>query len=287
MAGTGTEAAPAEPLPLSSYIAQMRLEFETVDGITTGRLPVVPALCRAPGLVRVGALTTLADCVAGYAALGAFDMAWMGTSELAIHGPFRPAAGAVAVATGRLLKRRRTGGVFEVIVDDEAGGAGRGDRPGPLATATATLTLLSRQPGTKLGSAITRQAVDADTVRAIRSLEDLVRPRPLPGGGLFLHLSDNIRNSWQVLSGGITALLAELAAESAASDALGRPCVVDGLGLHFLAPGRVGPIEARAEVVSRFGGDPTAAVHLRVRLTDAGAEDREVMAASATARPLG
>ena len=134
---------PQTPRPLGSYIAQMGMHFASADGVTTGHLPVVGALCRAPGLVRIGALTVLADCVAGFDALSAFDMAWVGTSELAVHGPFRATAASEIVATGRLLKRRRTGGVFEVAIHDADSASGTPERP--LATATATLSLLSQQ----------------------------------------------------------------------------------------------------------------------------------------------
>jgi acyl-coenzyme A thioesterase PaaI-like protein len=282
MAETDTDPHTSEPV--GSYIAQMGLRFESADGVTTGRLPVVPALCRATGLVRIGALTILADCVAGFDALSAFDMAWVGTSELAVHGPFRETAAGEIVATGRLLKRRRTGGVFEVTVHD--GGTGPGGHDRPLATATTTLSLLGQQTGTKVGAAIAEHVGAHAAVSAVRSLDQLVRPERLVGGGLRLAITGNVRNSWQVLSGGIAALLAELAAESAAEAVLGGPWVVDGLGLHFLAPGRVGPIEARAEVVSAPGEGGPPVAHLRVRLTDAGAGGRQIVAASATARPL-
>lgn len=274
--GTGTSR------PLGSYIAQMGLGFEPGDGHTTGRLPVAAALCRAPGLLRIGALTVLADCVAGFDVLSAFDMAWVGTSELAIHGPFRATTAEQVTATCRLLKRRRTGGVFEVTVGDQD----RADGP-PLATATATLSLLSQQRGTKLGTAIAEHRHTPDSVDRATSLDQVIHPEPLAGGGLGLRVTDNVRNSWQVLSGGIAALLAELAAESAAETAFGGPWAVDGLGLHFLAPGRVGPVEARAEVVSGPGPGGPPVAHLRVRLSDDGAGGRQIVVATATARPLG
>ena len=278
MAGTDTTTAE----PPGSYIAQMGLRFEPGEGHTRARLDVIPALCRAPGLVRIGVLTVLADCVAGFDALSAFDMAWVGTSELAIAGPFCSAGSGEVVADARLLKRRRTGGVFSVTVRD----AGPGPGGGPLASATATLSLLSQQPGTKLGSAIAQHPGAQGRAAPAASLDELIRPEPVDGGGLRLAITDNVRNSWQVLSGGIAALVAELAAESAAGAALGGAWLVDGLGLHFLAPGRLGPIEARAEVLSGPGPGRAPVAHLGVRLTDAGADGRLIVAASATARPL-
>jgi len=268
--------------PVGSYIRQLQLAFETTDGVTTGRLPVHPALCSAPGLVRIGALTILADCVAGFDALSAFDMAWVGTSELGIHGPFGTVVGDEIIATGRLLKQRKSGGVFEISMRD----SGRRDGHGPLATATVTLSLLSQQRGSKLDSAIAEHTGQLAPVTPLTSLSDVLEPRSLPGRGLALELTDNVRNSWQVLSGGVAALLTELAAQEAAAEALGGHCIVDGLSLHFLAPGRSGPVEARADVLAaqtdRNGIAPGTA-HLSVRLTDAGAEDRLIVAATATA----
>jgi acyl-coenzyme A thioesterase PaaI-like protein len=276
---------PTKTEPIGSYIRQLGLSFSTADGVTQGRLPVHNRLFGAPGLPRIGVLTILADCVAGFDALSAFDMAWVGTSELGIHGPFAPMEGDEVVATGRLLKRRKNGGVFVVTLRDDE----KKETDPPLATATVTLSLLSQQAGTKLDSAINKHIDELSSVQPLRTLADLIDPRMRNDGTLELRLTDNVRNSWRVLSGGVSALLAELAAQRAADVALGGPSMVDGLALHFLAPGRVGPVQARAEVLSAQTNAEAIApgkAHLSFSLTDAGADDREVVVGTATAHRL-
>ena len=85
--------------------------------------------------------------------------------------------------------------------------------------------------------------------------------------------------------GGIVTLLCEVEAERMAGLAAGRACRVEGLGMHFLSPGRIGPIVARATLLTDTPGEGSS--HLRVRVHDAGAGDRLIAAASATARPSG
>jgi acyl-coenzyme A thioesterase PaaI-like protein len=271
--------------PVGSYIRRLGLEFSTTDGVTIGRLPVHPALFSSPGLLRIGILTTLADCVAGFDALSAFEMAWIATSELGIHGPFRPVAGDQVIATARLVKRRKTGGVYQVTMTDRPGDP----RHPPIASATVTLSLLGQQNGTKLDSAIAAHVEELAAVSPLQHLSDLIEPVPLDGGGLRLFMTDSVRNSWRVLSGGVSSLLAELAAEERATAVTGGPCVVDGLHLQFLAPGRDGPIEARAEILSvqSLAEDiGQGKVHLSFLLTDRGADHRELVAGTATAHRL-
>jgi acyl-coenzyme A thioesterase PaaI-like protein len=218
----------------------------------------------------------LADCVSGYRAVRDFDGAWLGTSELAVHGPFREADDPV-VARAELLRRRKSGAVYEVTMVS-------GPDAELLAEATVTMALLSRQGERKL------PRVDGPFPRPVEepleSLGDLV---DLDEGGTGagetrLTVTDAVRNSWGVVAGGIVTLLTEVEAERRAGMATGSPCRVDGLGMHFLAPGRSGPIIARATLLGDGWGDGSS--HLRVRVHDAGDGDRLIAAASATARPI-
>lgn len=253
-----------------SYIVRMGLAFSAQDGNVTGRLPHSPGLCASDGRVRLGALAALSDCLVGYRAVDDFAGAWIGTSELAIFGPSGLAPAGVE-ATADLLRRRRRGAVYQV-----------GARAGTdtLAVATVTLGLLSRQGEPKVPATVTGPT--AGEPGPLGSLSDLLALELVPGGGgTALPLGAGVRNSWGVVAGGIIALLAESEAERAAGCLLDVPCAVEGLVLHFLAPGRAGPLEARAE---RLGpaGNP---VHLQVRVVDAGA-DRLVATAGAVVVPV-
>ena len=274
MTGDPPGGSAGGPRAADTYVGRMGLSFSTVDGRTSGRLPHSPALCSSGGRLRLGAMAVLADCLSGYRALGDFEGAWVGTSELAIHGPPPRTPGGVE-ATADLLGRRRRGAVYEVTVrvgDD------------PVAVATVTLGLLSRQGEPKVPSTITGKEPPDGPPGNLGSLEDLLHLEPAgEGGGTSLQLDDGVRNSWGVVAGGVLALVAEVEAERVANALWPVPCAVEALGLHFLAPGRVGPIVARATLLAPGRrDDPTGATHLVVRMLDAGADGRLVASASAS-----
>jgi acyl-coenzyme A thioesterase PaaI-like protein len=252
----------------------MGLTFATDDGSATGTLRQSAALWSPGGFPRLSALATLADCVAGYRAVQDFEGAWLGTSELAAHGPFRPTHDDV-VAVAELLRRRRSGAVYEVTVRS-------GPTAAPVAAATVTLALLSRQGERRIPTGAIRPAdVPAPP---LASIDDLLTLEHLDTE-THLAVTDGIRNSWGVVAGGMLTMLVEAAAERSASSATGCDCRVESLGMHFLAPGRVGPLAARASVLSR--PTTTGAVHLQVRVLDRGADDRLLATVSAVATTIG
>jgi acyl-coenzyme A thioesterase PaaI-like protein len=71
----------------------------------------------------------------------------------------------------------------------------------------------------------------------------------------------------KILQGGVTAMLAEAAAEEAAGHALAAPVAVDDLSLRYLAPGKLGPVHARGEVLALRGDQAL----VRVQIADTGA----------------
>lgn len=97
-----------------SYARQAFLHHigATVDGIAPGRvalrLPFRPELAQQHGFFHAGALTTLADTAAGYAA---FTLMPAGASVLTVEfkmNLLRPARGAVATARAEVIKPGRT-----------------------------------------------------------------------------------------------------------------------------------------------------------------------------------
>lgn len=88
----------------------------------------------------------------------------------------------------------------------------------------------------------------------------------------------SLRNPWGILHGGVTACLADVAAEMAGSAALGVPARVVGQMVRFLAPVRVGPARA---VPSVLAADGSRAL-VEVRVVDAGADDRLAAVATST-----
>ena len=96
-------------------------------------------------------------------------------------------------------------------------------------------------------------------------------------GRAVVELRDALRNPQGVMQGALVALLAEVAALALAEHALAAPQVVTELDLRYLAPARIGPVEAQASFV-RAPADRM----LRAELRDRG--DRGRIAASALLR---
>ena len=185
----GPTTRPAGP---DSYLRQMGLSFRTDGSTATGTLACSPGLWPAGRRPRLGALAALADCVAGYRAVRDFDGAWLGTSELAVHGPFRDARDDV-VAAAELLRRRRSGAVYEVTF-------GSGPDGPPLAEATVTLALLSRQGERKVprnGGGARREAPEP-----LQSLGDLLELEETGAGDGGTQLARHRRRPQLVGSGG-------------------------------------------------------------------------------------
>ena len=105
-------------------------------------------------------------------------------------------------------------------------------------------------------------------------------------GVVRLSVDQRLRNPWGILHGGASAVVLDAAARSLV---LGRPVVgntpeaiVTDLAVHYLSPGRVGPIIATASSTGRRGPD-----HLvRVEVRDQGADDRLMALAMTTVRSL-
>lgn len=105
-------------------------------------------------------------------------------------------------------------------------------------------------------------------------------------GEVQLMVEQRLRNPWGILHGGASAVVLDAAARSLV---IGRPtaeatpeAIVTDLAMHYLSPGRVGPVHASATLVGRRGAD-----HLvRVEVRDRGADDRLMALAQTTVRVL-
>jgi uncharacterized protein (TIGR00369 family) len=147
-----------------------------------------------------------------------------------------------------------------------------------LAVAVATATFAVLDPG-EMNLDFTRPAtmpmppVDPDAPTP----EEFFRIEPGMGPVTRLGLADHLRNPWGILHGGAVAVLVDVASCRAVRSSATPP--TDGTGLaaadtvlHYLRPARVGPIEARCQVL----GGPTGSTLVRVVVHDAGAGDRVV-----------
>jgi uncharacterized protein (TIGR00369 family) len=92
-------------------------------------------------------------------------------------------------------------------------------------------------------------------------------------GVVEVDLTDNLRNPWGIMHGGVVAFLVDLATAHASGGA------TTDVVLHFLAPNRTGPVRATAQPL----GTRRDGTVCRVEVRDLGA-DRTTAVAIATAR---
>ncbi len=271
--------------PVGDYFRLERWEIPPPAGeerpSTFGARAPVDEHQRGPGGgLRTGGLLTAVDSLGGQLSGMAVLPQWIVTtsimatvSHLAHAGPLR--------LEGALLRRGRNAVVTGIDVLDE----GADDRR----VAAAIMTCAVLDPGD----------MDLSFVRPVVAPMPPLQPRaPIPeeffgiepGAGMVtrLRLDDRLRNPWGILHGGAVAMLADEAACRAAlagaPDAVGPTGAVAATDvvLHYLRPGKVGPIEARCRVLGSRAGRTA----VRVDIHDVGADDRVVVVGSVTVRSL-
>ena len=92
---------------------------------------------------------------------------------------------------------------------------------------------------------------------------------------MALDVVDRVRNPWDILHGGAIAMLVD----AGIALALGTDAEISSAVLHFLSPGRVGPVTARVEPL---GARPDGCVS-RIAVHDEGADGRLLSVAIVTA----
>ncbi len=260
---------------------------------------------RAPhGGVHAGALLALADSTAGPANGLAVLPRWVVTTNLTMRTVGAVPAGPLRVAA-RVLRRGRSSAVAAFEIRDggrsgpsaslgadpgphgegAAGGPG-GDRPGvggwatpaPVAVGRLTSAALDPEGGPPplprplhLATPPVTSPVPWTDVIGARRDRDAFR----------LPVTDDVRNPWGIVHGGATAALVDVAAAGAAvADGATPRAFTADVALHYLAPGRVGPLRADTRVLGRRPDG-----HLvEVRVHDEGAGDRMVASAVVTVR---
>jgi uncharacterized protein (TIGR00369 family) len=234
-----------------------------------GWVPIDDHLRGAGGGLETAGLLTCIDSLGGLLSGLAVLPRWIVTTSLAARvvrtrqvGPLRFQA--------RALRRGRNSVVVSVDVVDE------GADDAPVATSVITCAVLDAG---EMGLEFTRPLlipmppVDPDPV----PFEEFFALESEPGQPTRLRLDDRLRNPWGILHGGAVAVLVDAAARRAAGPA-GEPSAAVGAVIHYLAPVRVGPAEARTTVMGRR---PDGTV-VRVAVHDVGNGDRLCVLASLT-----
>ena len=265
---------------MSEYFRLERWEIPPVGGAEefsafAGRVPLDAHHRGAGGGLRTGALLTNLDSVGGFVSGLSVLPRWIVTSNLMVtvtrldhRGPLRIDA--------RVLRRGRNSVVTGMEVVDE----GRHD--GQVAAAIGTFAVLD--PG-DMNVEFERPAVVPMPAPSahLPPPEEFFRIEPGTGATTRLELAGHLRNPWGILHGGAAAMLADVAAcRAVAAEPVGVPRphlapTVGGLAatdtvIHYLRPGRIGPVEARCRVL---GGPPGRAL-VRVAIHDVGSDDRLV-----------
>jgi uncharacterized protein (TIGR00369 family) len=264
---------------VSNYFRLEWWEIPPAPGTTTpsafgGRTPADPHLRGPTGGMRTGGLLAIADSLGGFLSGVAVLPRWIVTTSM-LAAVFRPTHRGPLVLHGHVLRRGRTSVVTALDVADE------GDRGAAVARVVMTSAVLD--PG----------GMDVPAERPFsRAMgpPDPSAPAPeeffciTPGRGPVtrLELADHLRNQWGILHGGALAVLADVAAcravEARRYAGRGLPVVVTDTVLHYLRPAKVGPVEARCEVVA----GPSGPWLVRVAIHDVGADDRLVATGSVT-----
>jgi acyl-coenzyme A thioesterase PaaI-like protein len=241
--------------------------------VIEGIARVEPHLRGANGGVRSGALLAMVDHVGGLGGgLAVLPDGWVVSTSLALRvaslehvGPLRLRADVLRRGRNAVLNRVQ-------VRDDGASGA-------LVADAVLTSAVLVPENGPP---AFERPATLGPPERtdAVPALHEWLAVREEDDDTIALDLRDDLRNPWGIMHGAVVASLVDLAAEHAVETLVGAPVVSADIVLHFLSPGRAGPVAVRAFVL----GERADGHLVRVEVRDRGASDRLMSLAIVTVR---
>ncbi len=242
------------------------------DGVPgmEGRVDLRPSLSGPHGTgLGAGAMLAVTDAVGGLNGGLAVLPRWVVSTNQRLRVVRLEHVGPVRLRS-RILRTGRNAVVAAVDVVDE------GADDALVATAVVTSAALEPANGPPSWERPARLDPPEPPPLPDRLRDELGMVRPDVGaeGGVRvrLDLTDQVLNPWGIMHGGVIGLLVEAVAEEAVPGGALTDAVV-----HFLRPGRVGPVEARAVVL----GDRPDGTVLDVEIRDLGA-DRVMSVATAT-----
>jgi acyl-coenzyme A thioesterase PaaI-like protein len=248
------QGEPTSAMPEDHYIAMLAIELSREAGAVCGTVPVRPELF-APGTsrIRTALLLTMVDLVAGHAPDGPIGP----TVDLRVQilSP-PPSAGRV-----HLRCRPLRVGARLVVAETELRADGGSE---PFARSVSTFLNNSLGEGTQVGPRPVPPVPEG-------SLDAFLGARVADDGRLVVDPVRRLANGpIGTVQGGAQSLLAELAAARVLGGE--RPLVATDLDIRYLSRLTHGPLAATVEAVATADATPAA----RVRLTDAGADERLV-----------
>jgi len=254
------------------FMATMGFEHSLDDADGHGRATVGPYLMTAPGWPSVAALLTFADVLIGTTASRRTAPRISVTADLSVRVVAAlPDDGRLELRS-ELVKAGRTMSVGETEIVSAHSGRRVAVAIGTFLASPRPQDVAPEGFGTRFESH-QRPLITPDAA----TLADYVGLQVLEPGIAELALRPDLHNATESLQGGLVALLGEIAAQTAATEAAGCPHVVDSLDVHYLAAARTGPFLARASLL-----DLSLA---RVEIRDPGRGDRVVSVILARTRP--
>jgi len=234
-----------------------------------GHAPAPAYLRSADGTIAMGALLGVADSVAGLCGGLAALPGWVVSTNLMLRAVHLDVVGPLALRAD-VLRAGRNAVITSVSIRD----AGADDRL--VADGALTSAILVPEGGPPVYDRPLH--LDAPTLdpTATPKLADFLGTRAVADDALAIDVTDELRNPWGIVHGAVTAALVDLAARHTT----GGRATTDTV-LHFLAPGRVGPVAATVTPV----GTRADGALVRVEVRDRGAADRLMAVAVATVAP--
>ncbi len=250
---------------------------------TRGRFAAPAHVVDADGRLETGMLASLTDSIGGMTSGLSCLPDWIVTTNLSLRRA--PDALAGPRGTGdlqidtRVMRRGRSSVVTRSTVSD-----GDGHEVATSWLSCAVLTPAGGPPPFTRPVTMNHHEVDDDPLYRLAperffALEAGERP-----GELLLHPAVHLRNPWGILHGGSVAHLLDTAARCVVADRT-EPgptpgIIVSDLVIHYMNPGREGPVVASASILGQRGHD----ILVRVTAHDRGADDRLMNVAAMTVR---
>lgn len=253
------------------FMSTMGFSHDTADRRATGRATMGPYLRTGDRWPGVAALLTFADVLIGQLASLRTALRISVTSDLWVR-VLRPVPddGQIQM-TAELLNSGRTMTVGETQFFSTSG---------DLLAMSAGTFLASPRPVDEVSDGFSDRVWRPDPEAVAPTLVEQVGLRVLAPGQAEIVLRPDLVNATESLQGGLVALLGEVAAVSAATEATGRPHVVHDLQVRYLAAARIGPFRTS---VALHGDGPSPLVRVEVR--DPGRDNRLASLMMADTRP--
>lgn len=253
------------------FMSTMGFSHEMDDHQAVGWATIGPYLRSSERWPGVAALLTFADVLIGQLASVRTAPRISVTSDLWVR-VLRPIAGDGRIRmTAELLKSGRTMTVGETHFFSESG---------DLVAMSVGTFLASPRPVDEAPDGFTQSVWKPGPEGVAPTLVEQVGLRVLAPGQAEIALRPDLVNATESLQGGLVALLGEVAASTAATEATGRPHVVHDLQVRYLAAARVGPFRTSVELRSD-GPSPL----VRVEVRDPGRDGRLASLILADTRP--